>query len=134
MAHLEAEGGVVLPARHTLAFIQIQKVAIFQKAVAVQTFTAFSSNSATNVAVVVQITSVLYHVLGLIDGRRDCDAIASSASQLTDITLAGPDIEFLVRERLEGLGLASFSGQGPEVRAAGHLLVLRGRRRLVSAE
>ena len=54
MAHLEAEGGVVLPARHTLAFIQIQKVAIFQKATAVQAFTAFSSNSATNVAVVVQ--------------------------------------------------------------------------------
>jgi len=54
MTDLAREGGVVLPARHTLAFIQVQKVFILQKAVAVQKFTILSANSATNLAVVIQ--------------------------------------------------------------------------------
>ena len=55
MAQLEREGGVVLPARHTLAFLQVQKVLIVQKATAVQLFTLGSENSATNVAIVAQV-------------------------------------------------------------------------------
>ena len=54
MTELEMEDGVVLPARHTLAFLQIQKVLIAQKAVAIQTATFGSVNTAANLAVVVQ--------------------------------------------------------------------------------
>jgi putative peptide zinc metalloprotease protein len=73
-----------------------------------------------------QLTPLLYSLLGAVDGRRDSAALARVVGEQTGMLLEADDVEFLVEDRLRPLGvLLDAAGQAPEVRKANPLLALK---------
>src|SRR4051794_13231681 len=65
-----------------------------------------------------QLTPLLYRVLEAIDGQRTPSEIAAIVSEQGDRPLTPEGVEFLVREKLEPLGLIGVGDDAPEI--AGH--------------
>jgi putative peptide zinc metalloprotease protein len=77
---------------------------------------------------VLQLTPLLYAVLDAIDGRRDFDAVAETASAAAGRQLHGEDVRTLVDSQLRPLGLVCLAdGSDPEMRKSNPLLALRPR-------
>jgi putative peptide zinc metalloprotease protein len=82
-----------------------------------------------------QLTKVLYAVLEAIDGDRDAVAISTEVERLRGFSIEPEDIEFLVTERLQPLGvLLRPDGSEPPTQRANPLLGIRGRARIVNAQ
>ncbi|MGH1561317.1 MinD/ParA family ATP-binding protein [Mumia sp. DW29H23] len=67
---------------------------------------------------VVQVSELLYHVVGELTVGRDNVSIADAVSQSYGRTLDAEGLEFLLRERLQPLGLAVDGDNEPEVTPA----------------
>ena len=75
---------------------------------------------------VLQLTPILYAVLDAVDGRRDLDQIAATASAATGRHLVGDDVQLLVNDQLRPLGLVlGRDGTHPPLTKANPLLALR---------
>jgi putative peptide zinc metalloprotease protein len=82
---------------------------------------------------VLQLTPALYAVLEAIDGERDAVAISAIVAERRRFEIDPDDIDFLVAERLQPLGvLQRDDGTEPEPNRANPLLGIRGRARMVS--
>lgn len=76
----------------------------------------------------VQLTPLLYLVLGAIDGRRTYAQVAEEVSTAYGRRLAGQDVHQLTESRLRPLGLVrGADGSEPQVKRANPLLALRFR-------
>src|SRR3954452_11226660 len=75
---------------------------------------------------VLQLTPLLYAVLEAVDGMRDADAVAATASQACGRGLAAEDVMTLVDQRLRPMGLVLMAdGTHPEFTKTNPLLALR---------
>src|SRR3954447_3321390 len=75
---------------------------------------------------VLQLTPLLYAVLDAVDGMRDADAVAATASQACGRGLAAEDVMTLVDQRLRPMGLVLMAdGTHPEFTKTNPLLALR---------
>ncbi len=76
----------------------------------------------------VKLTPLLYELLGLLDGRRDCEQLAAELGARIDRQVTGEDVCFLIERKLAPLGLVGGAdGSGPELVKANPLLALRPR-------
>ncbi len=74
----------------------------------------------------VQLTPLLYAVLGAIDGVRDADEVAAVVAERTGRDVSAGNVQTLVDEKLRPLGLLTRpDGSEPEVKRSNPLLGLR---------
>src|SRR5919201_4743260 len=75
---------------------------------------------------IIQLPPLLYSVAARLDGRRDREQIASEVSEEFDRGLDPGAVEYLVKEKLQPLGLlpAGEESASPEVEAPDPLLAL----------
>jgi putative peptide zinc metalloprotease protein len=77
---------------------------------------------------VLQLTPLLYAVLEAIDGERDLDAVAATASRVSGRELHRDDVRMLVEDKLQPLGLVCLDdGSVCDLKRANPLLALRPR-------
>ncbi|MFL6205709.1 MAG: hypothetical protein ACJ739_10205 [Acidimicrobiales bacterium] len=84
---------------------------------------------------ILQLTPVLYAVLEAIDGARDVAAISAEVEARRGFGIDPEDVDFLVAERLQPLGvLLRPDGSEPATKRANPLLGIRGRAKIVNPE
>jgi putative peptide zinc metalloprotease protein len=75
----------------------------------------------------VKLTALLYELLGLLNGRRDHEQLASELGARIDREVTAEDIRFLIERKLAPLGLVEAGESAPELVKANPLLALRPR-------